>query len=66
MPEFLIRIMIYKHMEEKGRARKYAPLCIPVSHAIEKGPRHSFEIQSGVPIIPLFSYALSIMIEWIA
>lgn len=39
-------------MEEKGRTRKYAPLSIPVSYAIEKGPRHSLEIHSGVLITP--------------
>ena len=45
MPTFLICIMFYKHIEEKGRTRKYAPLAIPISHAIEKGPKSSVMAQ---------------------
>lgn len=35
MPKFLICIMIYKHIEEKRKTRKYSPLSIPVNQAIE-------------------------------
>ena len=44
MPKFLIYIIAYKHVEEKGRTRNYVPLSIPVSHTIEKGPQHIFKI----------------------
>lgn len=53
MPKFLIRIIVYKHIEENRRTKKYVPQTVPINHAIEKGPTHSFEIQSRVPITPL-------------